>query len=219
MEPFGNLPPFAYFFWTPIYPFAGEPILFNASESFVYDGYITQYEWDWDNDGEYDESHTIPTTTHVFEKEGKYYVTLKVLDNNSQNDMKTKVIIVKFLNNPPDTPEIDGPNSGKTGNKYEFGFNAVDPDKDDVRYHIDWGDNTSEMTGFNQSGIYVNVSHIWDLNGVYTITAFAEDEHGLIGPEATKTVTMPRNKATTSSLLLRFLEQFPILQKLLLLIN
>ena len=34
---------------------------------------------------------------------------------------------------------------------------------------------------------------------------------------ATLTVTMPRNRISTNNLIMRFLEQFPILQKILLL--
>jgi len=215
MEPFGIIPPFANFFWTPREPFAGEPIFFNASESFVYDDYITKYEWDWDNDGEYDENHKIPTATHVFEEEGYKYVTLKVLDNNSRNDIKTEVIRVVFLNSPPDKPKIYGPISGRPGVEYGYTFNAIDPNNDAVRFIIDWGDGDTEWTEYCGSGEFFNLTHTWNAPGKYTIKAKAEDEHGAESDWGTRSVTIPRNKAVTNPIWLRLLERFPLLQRLL----
>jgi hypothetical protein len=118
-------------------------------------------------------------------------------------------------NVPPNATGIVGPSGGKPGIVYDFVFNAVDFNDDNVRYYVDWGDNSSDITGFNSSGTDVVVSHIWDLEGIYTISVFAEDEHGLIGPKTTKTVTMPRDKSISGSLLLRFLERYPLLNRLL----
>ena len=52
------------------------------------------YEWDWDDDGIYDENHTYPTTTYSWSEEGSYPVTLRVTDNESAHDYNTKTIIV-----------------------------------------------------------------------------------------------------------------------------
>ncbi len=101
-------------------------------------------------------------------------------------------------NLPPSAPTIDGPNSGKPGIEYNYKLNAVDPNGDDVRYHIDWGDIGTGLTDFNPSGDDVTVAHTWDDQGTYTIKVKAEDSNGLVGPEATLEVTMPRNKAIIS---------------------
>ena len=116
------------------------------------------------------------------------------------------------INQPPNKPTITGEISGTAGIEYEYTFNAVDPDGDDVRYIVDWDDGNSDTTDFSPSGTDVIVSHTWTEQGTYTIKAKAEDTNGLIGPEATKTVTMPRNKATYDSLFLQFLERFPLLE-------
>jgi len=117
--------------------------------------------------------------------------------------------------NPPGMPTIVGQLNGNAGQSYDYTFNAVDPDGDDVKYHIDWDDGDSDTTAFSPSGTNVTVSHIWSDEGTYTIKATAEDTYGLVGPEGTLEVTMPRNKATYNLLFLRFLEQFPILRLLL----
>jgi len=98
-------------------------------------------------------------------------------------------------NNPPSAPTISGQKSGKAGKEYEYTFNAVDPDNHKVIYIIDWGDNTTDMTGYNGSGIDVQLSHTWSNKGTYIILVYAKDIHGAQGPESTYEVSMPKNKA------------------------
>ena len=52
----------------------------------------------------------------------------------------------------PNAPSIDGQTQGNTGTSYDYILNAVDPDGDDVKYIIDWGDKNSDETDFNASG-------------------------------------------------------------------
>jgi uncharacterized protein (UPF0248 family) len=135
----------------------------------------------------------------VWEKTGLFYPT----------DVES------LFNYPPNSPDVDGPTRGKPGTSYDYTFNTVDPNSDDVKYHIDWDDGGSETTTFNPSGKDVTISHTWAKEGTYIITVYAEDEFGLISPESTFEVTMPRNRILTSFLLLRLLERFPLLERLL----
>ncbi len=137
-------------------------------------------------------------------------------DDNGNYSGSAYIFTKEGENQPPNNPIIDGSNSGKPGILYDFTFNAVDPDGDDVRYIIKWGDETKIITDFNKSGNDITLSHKWTEVGTYTINAKAEDKFGSVGPETTKTVTIRKNKAVYSLLLLWFLEQFPILQKVLL---
>jgi hypothetical protein len=129
----------------------------------------------------------------------------------------TDVCLIKIAgeNYPPNAPIITGETNGKKRIEYEYTFNAVDPDDNDVKYHINWDDGDFDTTAFSPSGTNVVVSHIWSEEGTYTITAYAEDTDGLVGPEGALTVTIPRNRAAYNSLFQSFLEQFPILQKIL----
>jgi hypothetical protein len=95
----------------------------------------------------------------------------------------------------PNKPNIVGPNKGKSGIEYNYTFNSIDPDGDDIKYIINWGDNTSYTTDFNPSGTNVTISHTWATKGRYTITAKAEDEYGLDSPEATKNCYHPKNQS------------------------
>jgi len=112
-------------------------------------------------------------------------------------------------NTPPNTPTITGEQNGNAGTEYEYTFNALDPDNNDVKYHIDWDDGDSETTDFSPSGTDVKVKHTWTNQDTYIIKVTAEDTKGLTSPEGTLTVIMPRNKAVTNTLFQRFLQQFP----------
>jgi hypothetical protein len=61
------------------------------------------------------------------------------------------------------------------------------------------------------------VSHTWSERDTYVIKAKAKDAFDAESDLTTLSVTMPRNRATYNSLFLWFLEQFPILQKIILL--
>jgi len=126
--------------------------------------------------------------------------------------VKTLVIIE---NTSPDTPTIDGLTSGKAGTEYEYTFNAVDPDGDDVYYYINWDDgNIEEWIGPYASGTDVRVKHSWSMKGTYIIEAKAKDIHGEESGWATLEVTMPMNQQSTNRLF--FLEVEKILQRFLL---
>ncbi len=124
------------------------------------------------------------------------------------------------INHSPDKPSITGPTSGAAGTEYEYIFVTTDLDGDDVSYFIEWGDGTSsDWLGSYSSGEEITASHTWSEQVMYTIRAKAKDIFDAESSWATLSVSMPKNKVLTNSLFLRFLERFPILQKLLLIIN
>jgi len=121
--------------------------------------------------------------------------------------------------NPPDTPDISGPTSGKPGTEYTYIAVTTDPDRNQVSYWFDWGDGTnSGWTAFVDSGVEVTASHSWTL-GEYTIKVKARDIHGTESNWGTLEVTMPKNKVINTPLflqfLLNFLQNHPILYQLL----
>jgi outer membrane protein assembly factor BamB len=93
----------------------------------------------------------------------------------------SKIYCFEDPSKPPSDPSIDGPTIGAVGIEYEYAFVTKDPDGDDVKYFIDWGDNTSEWTDYNPSGNDVNVKHTWSDKGNYTIKAKAKDIHHIEG--------------------------------------
>ncbi len=120
----------------------------------------------------------------------------------------------------PDAPSIDGEINGDIGTEYEYTFVSTDLDGGDVYYWIEWGDgDVEEWDGPYDSGADANVKHTWMKEGTYIIKAQAKDDTELISSWGTLTVTMPRNRASFGSYWFRFIDMFPILQRLLQLLS
>jgi len=168
----------ANFTWTPPDPLPSETILFNASASYDSGGDIILYEWDWNNDGVYEESHTIPTATHSWNYPGEYLVWLRVTDDTSLTARKVKV--VSIVNHPPEPPIINGPTEGAVNTEYTFWINLpTDPDGDEMFLRWDWGDGTiTNWLGPYPSGSIASASHMWIHAGVYEIRAQLKDPYG-----------------------------------------
>ncbi len=209
-----NILPIAEFNWTPTLPEPGEMIIFNASESNDPDGYIKLYEWDWDNDGIFDEkNYSSPIATHIFEEKGYYLVTLRVKDNNFSNNTISK--IVRVGNDPPNPPIIDGQKSGKVGVEYEYKFSLSDSDNDSMYLRTDWGNGTPEpWQGPYAFNTTVRINHTWNQKGNYTIRAQSKDIYGKESDWATLEITMPK-AYNLIWWLIELLTRFPLLQWLL----
>jgi outer membrane protein assembly factor BamB len=206
-----NQPPVADFQWTPTVPSDGQPVVFDASLSYDPDGSIVLYEWDWNNDGVFEESSQNATTTHIWFAPGSYPVTLRVTDDNTAVDSVSKTIEVVHENQPPETPTLQGNTRGKIGNMYLYSFVAADPDGDGVSYVIDWGDGTPETTiGPYPSGEVASAHHAWSAKGTYLVKAKARDVYGSESDWGTLSVTMPCSYVFPfQQLLLKLLERFP----------
>jgi hypothetical protein len=118
-------------------------------------------------------------------------------------------------NEPPLPPLINGSRKGKIGISYNYTFNSYDNNRDYVRYYIDWGDKTTDTTDYFLSGNNKTVLHIWTVKGKYTIRVKSIDTYGAESSWSEFVVTMSRDKGTDNMLLLRILERFPLLERLL----
>ena len=115
-------------------------------------------------------------------------------------------------NDPPETPDIDGPKAHKVGVEYEYTFVTTDPDGDDISYYINWSDGTSEgWIGPVDSGTEIILTHTWDVKGEYTIRAKTKDHpYGAESDLAEFWIRwQPKNKVTENTLFMRLLERFP----------
>ena len=122
-------------------------------------------------------------------------------------------------NNPfaPSTPEISGPIVGKPDVPLTFSFCSTSPLDKDLYYLVTWGD--LEETGWIgpfSSDETISLNHSWHIKRDEIIRAWARDtDNNYSIPGEFHITIKPRNRAFDDSLLLRFLELFPTLQKFL----
>jgi rhodanese-related sulfurtransferase len=96
-------------------------------------------------------------------------------------------------NTPPDLPSISGDSTGKPETSYDYTFNSVDQDGDDVFICVDWNDTTGELCyGPFSSDQDVILNHTWAEEGTYIIKAKARDIYGDESNWSTLEVQMPK---------------------------
>jgi len=107
---------------------------------------------------------------------GEYEITARAYDGEYFSALDSiSVTVENIFNDPPQTPEISGPSEGSFGTEYTFNFSSIDPDGNDVMFVIDWGDGSTQETGFVSSGQTIQVSHTWvesTLDGETVDTAY-----------------------------------------------
>ncbi len=101
--------PIANFTYTPSTPAYGEVVTFNALSSYDPDGYITNYQWDFNGDGIFDATGVVAKYTYesstMLPSPTNYTVTLTVTDDDGNKVSISKVIQVVYITdiNPPFT--------------------------------------------------------------------------------------------------------------------
>jgi hypothetical protein len=186
-----------------------------------FEGYEIYYFVDW-GDGTYFDwfgpfpSGTEISLTHSWGSEGSYNIRVKAKDIFGAEGEWSDPYPIVIGNQPPDEPVIGGSHSGKVEMVYDFSFVADDPDGDNVTYEIKWGDNNSVEKGPYASGVKIIVNHSWEELGTYIIEARVKDEFCGFYSEWTEfEVTIKRTRAVYHPFLLRLLECYPLLGRLL----
>ncbi len=105
IHPWGEYMPVAIFSTSGNPVPVGVPVEFNPEDSYDPDGVIVLYEWDWEGDGEYDESTTSPSRIlHLYHSPGAWNVTLRVTDNDGITDVEGDTISIITLKVIPEVP-------------------------------------------------------------------------------------------------------------------
>jgi len=158
--------------------YVDENITFDGSNSNDSDGEIMYYRWDFENDGTYDTNWlTNPTINTSYSSAKTYSVKLQVKDDKGATDTDiTSAKIKNRENNPPNKPKINGPITGDENKDYEFTMRSTDPDNDKIRYVFYWNDSSNKTyTEHLISGIEYSFMKNWSKQGIYRLTAYAED--------------------------------------------
>jgi len=194
----------------PYYGLINEPLQFEGSAKGGH--FPHSYHWN------FGDTHTSEgqNPAHTYINPEEYDVILTVTDDEGDIATDTTFAWIQETNTPPNKPAINGQTNGNAGTSYDYTFTAEDTDESIIWYYIEWGDETNTgWLGPYNSGETITESHSWSSQGTYTIRAKAKDPYDEEGTWGTLTVTMPRSRNVISSLFLRFLENFPITEKLL----
>jgi hypothetical protein len=136
----------------------------------------------------------------------------------------TNALIIDALiiinNVKPNKPNINGPNSGSVEEEYTYITSTIDTDGNQIYYLFDWGDgNNSEWIGHFESGEECSESHVWTEEGTFEIKVKSKDIYDVESDWSDSLVlTMPKSN-NLLDLFLQFLENHPIIYRILQLIN
>jgi hypothetical protein len=164
-----------------------------------YEGNNVYYYVEW-GDGTYTNwfgpypSNTDANAAHIWDKKGDYQIRAKAKDTFSNIGDWSKYYSVRIGDESPAKPTITGPTSGKINIPYDYRFVSTDPDGDQIKYEIKWGDGKEETTGYFNSGITVTLSHTYTKKGTFIIQARAIDIFEKMSQWESYTVVIPKSK-------------------------
>jgi hypothetical protein len=192
-----------------------EEIMFQAS-AFNGQGEIT-YNWDFDNDGEYDEEGEVASWS--WNLPGAYWIKLKATDKIGESDYYDTLVAIQFGASKPAKPS--GQTNIKAGVEYTYTttVNTQSGYWNHVYYKFSWGDGTE--TDWIETP---SASHSWNKKSRYEVKVKA-----LLTHESTRdqddaedfketewsdplAVSLPRSKSIPKSfiqLLQYFFENYP----------
>jgi hypothetical protein len=86
-------------------------------------------------------------------------------------------------NVPPAPSCIQCPTTIVANRAVTFQWVAGDPNGDEIRFMVDWGDGTDAFaSGWMPHMASLGVGHLWEALGVYTVTVLVQDDTGALGP-------------------------------------
>jgi hypothetical protein len=179
-----------------------------------YDGDKIFYYVDW-GDGTFDDwfgpfkSGEEVYASHIWVAMGTYNIKSKAKDIYNDEGDWSEPFIVRVGNSPPNKPDITGPKKGRPGESYDYTFTSIDPDGDDLWYHIVWGDKEIiYIYGPFPSGEKLTLNYTWVEKGTYIVKCWAKDTYENESETSTLEVTIPRIRIIQNKLLLMIFERF-----------
>jgi hypothetical protein len=167
------------------------------------------------------ESNQEVQAYHSYAELGEYQLRVRARDIwGSTSDWSDPFVLTIIVNTQPHRPTINGPKIIASNAERTYSISVIDPDNQDVYYYVTWGNgNYLDWIGPYASGETLTVNNSWPDPGKYNIRVKAKDIVGDESAIAELSITVIKNRAAWSSLLLGLLERlvdnFPLLQKIL----
>jgi outer membrane protein assembly factor BamB len=176
----GNHPPLPPTIDGPTEGIVGRSYTFTAVTTDP-DGHQVKYGWDWNGDNYVDEwtdfyDSGVPIqASRTWNIKGLQTIKIKAADSWDEGNWSANHTIT-ISNHPPLTPAVSGPSEGIIGIGYNFTVVTTDPDNHQIMYWWDWDNgNPQQPTSFYDSGVPMQMNHIFDTIGVYHIKVKAND--------------------------------------------
>ena len=157
----------------------GTPVMFDGSGSYDNDeggASITDYRWDWTNDGIYDTGwSSSPTSPHTYTTGGTYTVKLQVKDNEGDTDTDEACVFIECDGGPKDPiADPNGPYYAQEGQEITFdGTGSYDQDESGCCINqYDWKFSDSDPWQIN---IGAEPKHTYHQQGTFTVTLRVKD--------------------------------------------
>ena len=167
-------PPVAIAEADPVVQIESEQIHFYDNGSFDPDGTIVLYEWDWDNDGTFDESSA--DTYHSWDTAETYYVQFRVTDNDDSTDVldtPIEITIIEDANLPPVAMAAADPQPQTVCEPVHFYDDGSFDEEEIVKYEWDWNNDGT----YDEEG--ADLYHTWNELGTYPVQFRVTDIGGL----------------------------------------
>lgn len=159
----------------------GQEITFDASDSYVVDGKITKYEWDFDGDGKVDQTTTTPTTSHVYNEKFDGIMQVRMsADNDMVSNISAPVKVGIKPNRPvgPGAPRVSAKIIERDGDKATIRLNWQPVDNLSSRWLIRLDDNNLGWAVSEQRQL--DITDV-DISKTRTITVTGVKTDGYVG--------------------------------------
>jgi PKD repeat protein len=163
-----------------LYPYAGteDPlrIVWTGSYSYDQDGTIVKYEWDFENDGVFDESTFVPMINHTYSSFGTHTCALRVTDNDGLTDTDTYQVV---LATQP-IAEVTGTFHFETVEPYRpyivwDASDSFDPDGGNI-VQFNWDPNNDLIFEVQDGGETYTSYYNWDMTSANIWVEVIDDE-------------------------------------------
>jgi hypothetical protein len=161
------------------------------------------YQWDFANDGKYDDATGINPTFSVAGLDGPATITIGLRVTNSFGLTSIDTTTIHVTPVPP-TATVSGPASGVESQAQQFIFSATEPSSADTAdgftYTINWGDGSAVQTvpATAGNGGGVPLDHAYSTAGDFTVSVTATDSDGATSAAATQTINISPAPPTAS---------------------
>ncbi|MFO7792606.1 MAG: PKD domain-containing protein [Candidatus Saliniplasma sp.] len=171
-----NLPPEPSFDYSPAKIYTGHEVQFEE-DSFDYDGWISEWSWDF-GDGE---SSDILEPTHTYEEAGEYEIALTIEDNKGTRNSTQSII--KVESSDPIADFSFDPEKPLEGGEVRFSDNSTERPDEIVSWSWEFDDGAVSEEQ--------DPTHVFQEPGEYIVELTVTDENG-DSNTTTKTVVVEK---------------------------